>query len=40
VSDFNWWARQQTPEVMSDPWAALAQYDARFGPGRWAFTLP
>ena len=34
VSDFNWWVRQQPPEVQEDPQAALAVYDAHFGPGR------
>lgn len=40
VSDFNWWVRQQAPSVQADPEAALASYDAQFGPGHWAFPLP
>ncbi len=40
VSDFNWWVRQQPAEVQANPQAALAAYDARHGPGRWAFPLP
>jgi predicted phosphodiesterase len=40
VSDFNWWVRQQPPELVADRRAALAAYDARHGPGRWAFPLP
>jgi predicted phosphodiesterase len=40
VSDFNWWVRQQPPEAQADPFAALAAYDNRHGPGRWAFPLP
>jgi predicted phosphodiesterase len=40
VSDFNWWMRQQTPELQADPGAALAAYDRAHGPGRWAFPLP
>lgn len=40
VSDFNWWVRQQPPEIQADPVAALAAYDRGHGPGRWAFPLP
>jgi predicted phosphodiesterase len=40
VSDFNWWVRQQPPEVQEYPFAALATYEAHYGPGRWAFPLP
>jgi predicted phosphodiesterase len=40
VSDFNWWVRQQAPEIQADPVAALEAYDRNHGPGRWAFPLP
>ena len=40
VSDFNWWVRQQPPEVQANPAAALATYDAHYSPGCWAFPLP
>lgn len=40
VSDFNWWVRQQPPEVQANPDEALRVYDAHYGPGRWAFPLP
>ncbi len=37
VSDFAWWIREQPPEVSLDMPAALRAYDARHGPGHWAF---
>ncbi len=37
VSDFTWWIREQPAEVSLDMAAALRAYDARHGPGRWAF---
>jgi hypothetical protein len=37
VSDFAWWIREQPAEVSLDMPAALRAYDARHGPGRWAF---
>lgn len=40
VSDFNWWVRQQGPEVQAHPAEALRRYDAEHGPGHWAFPLP
>lgn len=40
VSDFNWWVRQQSPQIQANPQAALEAYDREFGPGRWAFPLP
>lgn len=40
VSDFNWWVRQQPPEVQENPFAALASYEANYGPGHWSFPLP
>lgn len=40
VSDFNWWVRQQPTAVQENPVSALAAYEARHGPGRWAFPLP
>lgn len=40
ASDFNWWVRQQSPEMQANPPAALAVYDRKYGPGRWAFPLP
>lgn len=40
VSDFIWWARQQPPAANGDYERVLALYDARFGPGHWAYPLP
>ncbi len=37
TSDFLWWMREQPAEILADLWAALRLYDARHGPGRWAF---
>ena len=37
VSDFAWWMRDQPPEASLDMAAALRAYDARHGPGHWAF---
>jgi len=37
VSDFAWWIREQPAEVSLDMAAALRAYDARHGPGHWAF---
>jgi predicted phosphodiesterase len=39
VSDFNWWARHQTPDVVGDYQDALAVYDVQHGPGQWAFPM-
>lgn len=40
VSDFAWWVREQPAELVADSQEALRLYDARHGPGRWAFPLP
>ncbi len=37
VSDFAWWIRQQSADVVADPQCALRRYEAAHGPGRWAF---
>jgi predicted phosphodiesterase len=37
VSDFGYWMRQQGDQCPADVDKARAQYDARHGPGRWAF---
>jgi len=37
VSDFTWWIREQPPELSLDMRSALRTYDARHGPGHWAF---
>jgi predicted phosphodiesterase len=39
ISDFTWWIRDQPPEVSLDMRSALRSYDARHGPGRWAFPF-
>jgi predicted phosphodiesterase len=37
VSDFAWWIREQPTEMSLDMPGTLQSYDARHGPGRWAF---
>jgi predicted phosphodiesterase len=37
VSDFIWWIREQPAEISLDMRGALRTYDAKYGPGRWAF---
>jgi len=37
TSDFLWWMREQPAEMLADLWDALRIYDARHGPGHWAF---
>lgn len=37
ASDFAWWVREQPRAVLADFRGAQRLYDARHGPGRWAF---
>jgi predicted phosphodiesterase len=37
VADFAWWLRDQPAEAMGDVQQAQHLYDARHGPGRWAW---
>jgi predicted phosphodiesterase len=39
VADFMWWVRKQFGDGPTDMRAAQQRYDARHGPGRWAFPL-